>query len=85
MTPSSGDDVPTQLAALLGKAAIYIEQNHRPQLFYTDEDRELIDEAWALAAAHREDLVGRRQGAPPRVALRDGPSVMAMLQSGERE
>ena len=42
-----------------GKAAIYIEQNHRPQLLYTEEDRELMEEAWALTTAHREDLAGR--------------------------
>ena len=28
-----------------GKAALYIEQNYRPQLLYTDEDRGLMEEA----------------------------------------
>jgi len=41
-----------------GKAAIYVEQNHRPQLLYTVEDRELMEEAWAMTAAHRDDLTG---------------------------
>ena len=31
-----------------GKAAMYIEQSHRPQLLYTEEDRGLMEEAWEL-------------------------------------
>ena len=42
-----------------GRAAVYIEQNHRPQLLYTEEDRGLMEEAWELTTAHREDLAGR--------------------------
>ena len=61
-----------------GKTAVYIEQNHRPQLLYTEEDRELMDEALVLTTAHREDLAGRRQPPPP--AIQDRPSVIALLQ-----
>ena len=42
-----------------GRAAVYVEQNHRPQLLYTEEDRGLMEEAWGLTTAHREDLAGR--------------------------
>ena len=69
----------------IGAQPTYVEQNHRPQLWYSEGDRALLQEAWELTAAHRDDMIGRRQGAPPRVALRDGPSVMDMIQSGERE
>ena len=41
-----------------GKPAIYVEQNSRPQLLYTDEDRGLLEETWTLTKAHREDLAG---------------------------
>ena len=34
-----------------GRAALYIKQNHRPQLLYTEEDRGLMEEAWELTAA----------------------------------
>ncbi len=61
-----------------GKAAVYIEQNHRPQLLYTEEDRELMEQAWELSTAHREDLAFRRE--PPAPALQDRPSVIALLQ-----
>jgi hypothetical protein len=49
---------------------IYVEQNHRQQLFYTEDDRPLMEEAWALTEAHREDLAGVRQSGPqtPRAA-----------------
>ena len=69
----------------IGAQPTYVEQNHRPQLWYSEGDRALLQEAWELTGAHREDLVERRQGAPPRMALRDEPSVMDMLQGGERE
>ena len=42
-----------------GKAAMYIEQNHRPQMLYTTEDRETMEAAWDLTTAHREDLALR--------------------------
>ena len=44
-----------------GARGYYVEQNHRPQLLYTEEDRPLMEEAWALTEAHREDLAGVRQ------------------------
>jgi len=66
----------------IGAQPTYVEQNHRPQIWYNEGDRALLQDAWELTAAHREDLVGRRPGAPPRVALRDGPSVMDMLRGG---
>ena len=43
-----------------GAQGIYVEQNHRPQLLYTDQGRPLMEEAWALTEAHREDLAGVR-------------------------
>ena len=66
-----------------GKAAVYIEQNHRPQLLYTEEDRPLMQEAWDLTAAHREDLTGRQvnpQDAPALLDQPERPSVMDLLQ-----
>ena len=66
-----------------GKAAVYIEQNHRPQLLYTEEDRPLMQEAWDLTAAHREDLIGRQgnpQDAPALLDQPERPSVMDLLQ-----
>ena len=64
-----------------GKAAVYIEQNHRPQLLYTEEDRELMEEAWTLTAAHREDLAGARENPQdPPALIDDKPSVMDLLQ-----
>ena len=38
-----------------GESAVYVEQNHRPQLLYTEKDSPLMEEAWNLTAAHRED------------------------------
>ena len=69
-----------------GRAAVYIEQNHRPQLLYTEEDRGLMEEAWELTAAHREDLAGRAgnpQAAPMLQDRQDRPSVMDMLRGRE--
>ena len=67
-----------------GKVAIYIEQNHRPQLLYTEEDRELMEEAWRLTTAHREDLAGR-PGNPQEEALvvQNRRTVMDMLRGRE--
>ncbi len=42
-----------------GRPAVYVEQNARPQLLYTEDDRELMEEAWAMTTAHREDPVSR--------------------------
>ena len=66
-----------------GRTAIYVEQNHRPQLLYTEEDIELMQAAWELTTAHREDLAGlpgNPQGAP---MVPDRPSVMDMLRGRE--
>ena len=59
-----------------GRQPIYVEQNHRPQLLYTENDRALMENAWALSAAHRESLSGG-----PRVAIADSrpPSVLDLL------
>ena len=67
-----------------GGSAVYVEQNHRPQLLYTTEDREIMEAAWELTTAHREDLAGR-SGNPQGAALvvRNGPSVMDMLRARE--
>ena len=62
-----------------GRAAVYVEQNHRAQMLYTEEDRELMEEAWQLTAAHREDLTGRC--AQPAVQGRQ--SVLDMLRATE--
>ena len=46
-----------------GRATLYIEQNPQPQkraALYTEQDRGLMEEAWKLTAAHREDLAGRQ-------------------------
>ena len=59
-----------------GDQPIYVEQNHRPQLLYTENDRALMENAWALSAAHRESLSGSSQA---RVALADRQSVLDLL------
>ena len=66
-----------------GRAALYIEQNHRPQLLYTEEDRGLMEEAWELTAAHREDLAGRPGNPQAAPMLQDRPSVLDMLRGRE--
>ena len=66
-----------------GKVAIYIEQNHRPQLLYTEEDRELMEEAWRLTTAHREDLAGRPGNPQAAPMVMDRPTVMDMLRGRE--
>ena len=66
-----------------GRQAVYVEQNHRAQLFYTVEDRVLMEEAWVLTAAHREDLAVR-PGVLQTPAVLDGPTVIDLLQR-ERE
>ena len=59
-----------------GKSAIYVEQNHRAQLLYTAEDREIMQEAWELTTAHREDLVGR----PANSQEQNRPNIMDLLR-----
>ena len=61
-----------------GRRGAYVEQNHRAQMLYVEEDRELMDQAWELTTAHREDLMGRSE--PPAPAVQDRPSVIALLQ-----
>ena len=61
-----------------GRRGTYVEQNHRAQMLYTEDDRELMEQAWELAAAHREDLAGRSPHPP--AAVQDTPSVIALLQ-----
>ena len=66
-----------------GAQGIYVEQNHRPQLLYTEQDRPLMEEAWELTSAHREDLCGVRQSnlrALPAASSR--ASVVDMLRRG---
>ena len=70
-----------------GRPAVYIEQNQSPQLLYTEEDRELMEEAWTMTAAHREDLVSRASPAAVAPAALPSPApalprVLAMLQGG---
>ena len=67
-----------------GKAAVYVEQNHRPQILYTEDDREIMEYAWELTAAHREDLAGQH-GNPQEEALvvQNRPTVMDMLRGRE--
>ena len=47
-----------------GCPAVYVEQNQHPQMLYTGSDRKLMEEAWAMATAHREDLLNRSASAP---------------------
>ena len=66
-----------------GAQAIYVEQNHRPQLHYTETDRALMEEAWCMIAAHREDLVRRsltRVALPDLLPPQANPSVLDMLR-----
>ena len=57
-----------------GTRPVYVVQNHRPQIMYTEDDRGLMHEAWALTSALREDLVERCSQSAP-AALPDRPSV----------
>ena len=64
-----------------GVEGIYVEQNHRPQLLYTEQDRALMEEAWALTEAHREDLAGlRRPSMRALPAASSRASVVDMLR-----
>ncbi len=65
-----------------GRPAVWVEQNQRPQILYTDDDRELMEQAWQMAAAHREDLVSRSPAAAalPAPVAPAVPRVLAMLQ-----
>ena len=62
-----------------GRQGMYVEQNHRAQILYVEEDRDLMEQAWELTTAHRVDLMGRR--APPATAAHHSkPSVLDLLQ-----
>ncbi len=61
-----------------GEDAIYVEQNHRPQLLYTERDRTLMEDAWELTSAHRESLGGYLSRS--RVAMIERTSVLDMLR-----
>ena len=63
-----------------GGGAVYVEQNQRLQIYYTEEDRDLMETAWEMTEAHREDLMSRRSGAPALPAAPRVPRVLAMLQ-----
>ena len=67
-----------------GGSAVYVEQNHRPQLLYTSDDIGTMEAARELTTAHCEDLA-TRSGNPQGAALvvRNGPSVMDMLRARE--
>ena len=70
-----------------GTQAIYVEQNSRPQLLYTEEDRPLMQEAWELISAHREDLAARyHEGVPAALVDRppERPTVIDLLQRRPR-
>ena len=63
-----------------GAQPIYVEQNHRAQLLYTEDDRALMQEAWELTAAHREDLAGRPGNPQAAPMVQDRPNVLDMLR-----
>ena len=66
-----------------GRPAVYVEQNQRPQMLYSEDDRELMQAAWVMTTAHREDLVSRSPAALPAPVAPAVPRVIAMLQGGE--
>ena len=68
-----------------GAVLIYVEQIARAQLFYTKDDCALFEQAWAMSAAHRDELVTRTQPAMPALSAPPPaapPSVLAMLMRG---
>ena len=66
-----------------GATAVYIEQNHRPQLFYTEADRPLMEEAWHITAARRDELIWRLASPRYGVAVaRPRHTVLDMLCRG---
>ena len=52
-------------------------------MLYTESDRPLMEAAWQMMEAHREDLVRRAGGQPPPAAAGGVPHVLAMLLSWE--
>ena len=61
-----------------GRRGTYVEQNHRAQMLYVEEDSNLMEQARELTTAHREDLMLRCPS--PAAAVQDRPSVIALLQ-----
>ena len=67
-----------------GDQGIYVMQNHRAQLLYTEADRPIMEEAWVLTEALREDLAGvsvRHANARALPAASSRASVMDMLRA----
>jgi len=71
-----------------GGQPIYVEQNHRAQLLYVEQDRDLLEVAWAVSSAHRDELVTRVAPAPAALPIQIAPppaappSVLDMLMRG---
>ena len=68
-----------------GEQPLYTEQNHRPQLWYTENDREVLNMAFQMTEAHRDDLVSRLRSGPAAPAIQDRPrlgNIMDMLRGG---
>ena len=72
-----------------GGQSTYVEQNHRAQILYVEEDRPVLEVAWAISSAHREELATRAAPAPalaalpaPPPAAPPRPSVLDMLMRG---
>ena len=63
-----------------GRQGMYVEQNHRAQMLYTEDDRELMEQAWELATPHRESLCPQ-----PPAAVQDRPSVIALLRRASED
>ena len=60
----------------------YVQQNNRLQIYYAEADRPVLEEAWRLCAAHREELVAAHSGRPMPRPVSAGPSVVDLLCSG---
>ena len=70
-----------------GAQPVYVEQNQRAQLLYTEADRELMQAAWDMTTAHRLELAARAGNPQEPVSFvdrPDRPSVIDLLQ-GRRE
>ena len=62
----------------------YLAKSAPRLLYYTEADRPLMETAWEMTDAHREDLVSRRSGVPALPAPPRVPRVLAMLQAEAR-
>ena len=70
-----------------GMQPTYVEQNHRAQILYVEEDRDLLELAWAVSSAHRDELVSRLSSPAPAALpapqpAAAPPSVLDMLMRG---